>query len=427
MHGHGTFLVDLALVLCVAAPVGLLFRALRMPAILGYLLAGLVVGPYTPIPLFADPERVAALSEFGVVLVMFSVGLEFSIGRFVEVLPRSGLTALLQISALGWAGYELGQLFGWSGVASLFLAGSLAISSTMVVAKVFEERPPDPGVRELVFGVLVVQDVVAIVMLAVLSAIAAGAGVTAEQLGATMLELAGFLVALIVGGLLVVPRLVRAVERVGSPETVVVTAAALCFGLAVLALEFGYSVALGAFVAGMLTAESGHGHAVAERIAPVEHLFVAVFFVSVGMSVDPALVAGDLGLTAAIFATVVLGQLVSVTIAGLLGGNSLARSLEAGLVLGQVGEFAFIMAGIGVAAGVVEPSFGAALVAVAILTSFTTPLLVRLAPRLVAAVDRGLPGWLRASLSLYAAWLEQLRGRALPRDRFPIRGPPAGC
>jgi len=234
---HGTFLADLALVLCVAAPTGLLFRVLRQPPILGYLLAGLVVGPHTPLPLFADPERIHALSEFGVVLVMFSVGLEFSIARFMKVLPTSGLTALVQISAMAWAGYELGQLFGWGGVTSLFLAAALAISSTMVVAKVFDEQPTDPAVRELVFGVLVVQDVVAIALLAVLSAVAAGASVTAEQLGQTVLELGGFLVALLLGGMLVVPRLVRYVARIGTPDIVVVTAGALCFGLARLATE----------------------------------------------------------------------------------------------------------------------------------------------------------------------------------------------
>ncbi|MFO7562226.1 MAG: cation:proton antiporter [Enhygromyxa sp.] len=411
MPAHGNFLADLALVLCVAAPTGLLFRALRQPPILGYLLAGLVVGPHTPLPLFADPDRIHALSEFGVVLVMFSVGLEFSIGRFVKVLPTSGLTALVQISALAWAGYQLGQLFGWTGVSSMFLAGALAISSTMVVAKVFDDRPPDPAVRELVFGVLVVQDVVAIALLAVLSAVAAGAGVTAEQLGHTVLELGGFLLALLVGGMLIIPRVVRLVARIGSPDIIVVTAGAVCFGLARLAMEFGYSVALGAFLAGMLTAESGRGHEIEQRVAPLKDLFVAVFFVSVGMTVDPLLVWERIGLSAAIFATVVFGQLSSVTVAGLLGGNGLRRSIEAGLTLGQIGEFAFIMAGIGAAAGVLEPSFGAVLVAVATLTSFTTPVMVRLAPRLAAAVDRRMPEWLHTLLSLYESWLEQLRSR----------------
>lgn len=412
---HGNFLADLALVLCVAAPTSLLFRALRQPPILGYLLAGLVVGPHTPLPLFADPERITELSEFGVVLVMFSVGLEFSIGRFMKVLPTSGLTALVQISVLAWIGYELGQLFGWSGVASLFLAAALAISSTMVVAKVFDERPPDPAVRELVFGVLVVQDVVAIALLAVLSTVAAGAGVTAEQLTTTVLDLGGFLVALLIGGMLIIPRLIRLVARVGSPDIIVVTAGAVCFGLARLAMDFGYSVALGAFLAGMLTAESGRGHDIEHRVAPLRDLFVAVFFVSVGMTVDPLLVWEQIGLTIAVFATVVLGQLLSVTIAGLLGGNGLRRSIEAGLTLGQIGEFAFIMAGIGAAAGVVEPYFGAVLVAVATLTSFTTPLMVRLAPRLAAAVDRRMPEWFGTLLSLYESWLEQLRTRERSR------------
>src|SRR5690606_36006918 len=153
-----------------------LFRALRQPPILGYLLAGLIVGPYTPVPLFAVPEQVEALSEFGVGLVMFSGGLEFTLRRFMKVLPTSGLMAVVQISALAWAGSGLAALVGWDPVPSLFLAASLAISSTMVVAKVFDDRPPDPSVRELVFGVLVIQDVVAITMLALLTAVAAGAG-----------------------------------------------------------------------------------------------------------------------------------------------------------------------------------------------------------------------------------------------------------
>lgn len=412
---HGTFLADLALVLCIAAPTAFLCRVLRQPPILGYLLAGLVIGPHTPIPLFADPEQVEALSEFGVVLVMFSVGLEFSIGRLIRVLPTSGLMALVQISALAWAGYGLGKLFGWDPVASLFLAGALAISSTMVVAKVFDDRPPEPAVRELVFGVLVVQDVVAIALLAVLSAVAAGAGVTAEGLGHLLFELGVFLFALLVGGMLIVPRLVRLVDRYGTPEIIVITASALCFGLALLATSFGYSVALGAFLAGMLTAESGRAPSIEHRIAPLKDLFVAVFFVSVGMSVDPVLVQAKLGLTLAILATVVIGQLLSVTIAGLLAGNGLRRSVEAGLTLGQIGEFAFIMAGIGMTAGVVDRSLGAVLVAVAIVTSFTTPLLVRLAPRLASGLDHLMPGRVRALLTLYESWVEQLRGRAMPR------------
>lgn len=418
---HPTFVSDLAVVLCVAAATSLGFRLLRQPPILGYLLAGILIGPHTPIPLFADGERVHALSEFGVVLVMFCVGLEFSIARLFAVLPIAGLTALVQMSTLGWAGHTLGNLFGWTTTESLFLAGALAISSTMVVAKVFDERPPEARLRELVFGVLVVQDLVAIVLLAVLSAVAAGSSVSAEMLGQTLLELGGFLLALLIGGLLVVPRLVRWVEREGSPETVVVVAGALCFGLAMLAARFGYSVALGAFFAGMLAAESGRGESIEQRVAPLRDLFVAVFFVSVGMTVNPMLVWVHIEVTLAVLAVVIVGQLLSVTAAGLLSGNGLRRSVEAGLALGQIGEFAFIMAGIGTAAGIVGEFFTPVLVAVATITSFTTPMLVRVGPKLAAAIDHRLPNRLTTLLSLYEVWIEALRTR--PRAKQGLGRP----
>jgi CPA2 family monovalent cation:H+ antiporter-2 len=416
-----TFVADLAVVLCVAAATSLGFRLLRQPPIVGYLLAGILVGPHTPVPLFADTDRVHALSEFGVVLVMFCVGLEFSIARLLAVLPIAGLTALVQMSTLGWAGHALGNLFGWSTTESLFLAAALAISSTMVVAKVFDERPPETRLRELVFGVLVVQDLVAIALLAVLSAIAAGSTVSAEMLQQTLLELGGFLIALLLGGLLVVPRLVRWVDREGSPETVVVVAGALCFGLAMLAARFGYSVALGAFFAGMLAAESGRGPSIEQRVIPLRDLFVAVFFVSVGMTVNPALVWVHIDLTLAVLAVVILGQLLSVTAAGLLSGNGLRRSVEAGLALGQIGEFAFIMAGIGTVAGIVGEFFTPVLVAVATITSFTTPMLVRAGPRLAAAIDHRLPNRMSTMLSLYEVWIEELRNR--PRNRKGLRRP----
>lgn len=415
-----SFVVDLAIVLAVAALTSLGFRLLKQPPLLGYLLAGVVIGPYTPIPLFADSERVHAMSEFGVVLVMFGVGLEFSLARFIKVLPRSGLVALIEISAMGWAGYALGQTLGWTGVESLFLAGALAISSTMVVAKVFEASPPAEDVRELVFGVLVIQDVVAIALLAVLGALATGLGVSAEALATTLVELGLFLLALVVGGLLVVPRLVRLVERVGSPETRVVAAGGLCFGLALLAQSFGYSIALGAFVAGMLVAESGRGHEVDHLIRPVRDLFVAVFFVSIGMSVDPRLVWTHLGATLAVLVVVVIGQLVVVTLGSLLGGNGLRRSLEAGLALGQLGEFAFIMAGIGVAHGVVGDQMVPVLVAAAIATTFTTPIMVRRGDAIVSWLDRRLPARIRSLLSLYEAWFESLVERG-PGDKSRLR------
>jgi CPA2 family monovalent cation:H+ antiporter-2 len=262
--------------------------------------------------------------------------------------------------------------------------------------------------------------VVAIALLAVLGAVAAGLGVSAEALGRTLAELGLFLVALLLGGLLVVPRLVRLVERVGSPETRVVAAGGLCFGLALLAQSFGYSIALGAFVAGMLVAESGKGHDIDHLVQPVRDLFVAVFFVSIGMSVDPRLVWANLGATLAVLVVVVVGQLVVVTLGSLLGGNGLRRSLAAGLALGQLGEFAFIMAGIGVAHGVVGDQLVPVLVAVAIATSFLTPLAVRRSTAIVAWFDHRLPKRIHTLLSIYEAWFEALVQHG-PGDRSRLR------
>ena len=419
-NSPANFIFDFAIVLCVAAVTGLASRLLGQPSLLGYLLAGVVIGPYTPIPLFADVQRVHAMSEFGVVLVMFSVGLEFSFARFIRVVPRSGLLALVEISAMAWAGYVLGQSLGWTAIESLFLGGALSISSTMVVAKVFEDSPPQENVRELVLGALVIQDIVAIALLAIFTALAAGLSVSAEGLGRTIFDLALFLALLVGGGLVLVPRFVRFVESVGSPETRVVSAAGLCFGLALLAQSFGYSIALGAFVAGMLVAESGRGHAIDHLLTPARDLFVAVFFVSVGMSVDPLLVWDNLAATVLALIVVITGQFLAATLGGMLGGAGLRASVAAGLALGQIGEFAFIMAGIGTVAGVVGKQLLPVLVAVAIATSFTTPMLIRQSDRLASWLSAIVPSRLHAALSLYEAWIATLRERG-PGDRSKLR------
>ena len=424
---HATpFLSDLAVVLGVAALTAVLARLLKQPTVLGYLLAGLIVGPYLPFPLFAAPERVHHIAEFGVILVMFAVGLEFRIARFLKVLPVAGLTGVVQVATVTWGGFTLGQLFGWGTVEALFLGTGLAISSTMVVSKVFEARPVAADVRELVFGILVTQDVIAIVLIAAMTGVAAGGGLSASELAATLGELAAVLLGMIAVGLLVVPRLVRAVERLKSREISVVVAVGLSFSVALLADRFGYSVALGAFIAGMLVAESGQGAAIEHLIQPVRDMFAAVFFVSIGMTVDPVQAWHSLPASLAVFAFVVLGQFLSVSTAGLLSGNGLRRAVTAGLALGQVGEFGFILAAIGTTAGVAPPELQSILVTVAVLTTFTTPYLLALAPRVVLGLEHHLPNRVLHLLALHEAWLVRLRAEPdatgdagrLPRRRL---------
>nr|WP_255216390.1 cation:proton antiporter [Pseudenhygromyxa sp. WMMC2535] len=397
------------MLLGVAALISVIFQRLGQSSVLGYLFAGLVVGPYIPIPIFADAERIGALSEFGVVLVMFAVGLEFSVRRLLRVLPTAGFTGLFQVCALMAVAFSVARGLGFEVMDAVFLAASVAISSTMVVAKVFAERPPDPRVRELVFGVLVIQDLAALVLVAGLTAVAAGAGLSPEMLGSTLLELLGVLVGLTVVGLFVVPRLVRFLADRGSTETLLVGAIALCFVMASLAEHLGYSVALGAFLAGTLVAEAGRTHRIEELVHPVRDLFAAVFFVSVGMSVDPMLAIDHIGLSLLVAAVVIVTQFLAVSTAGILSGNGVRRSVTAGLSLGQIGEFGFIIAAIGVSAGIVGDYLQPVVVTVAVLTAFTTPLMVRVSDRLAKAVDQVLPRPLQTFASLCESWFEAVR------------------
>lgn len=395
--------------MAVAAGTNLLCRRLKQPGILGFLLAGLVVGPYIPIPLFADAGRIHALSEFGVVLVMFVIGLEFKLSHLFKVLPVAGFAALIQIGTLLWFGFSLGHFFGWDSVTALFLGAGICISSTMLVSNIFQERPVTKEVRNLVLGVLVLQDVAAIALITAMTAVAETGAFSFAGLALTLGKLILALVLMVALGLLVVPRLVRYVLALKSSEALIVTVSGLCFGMAAVAEELGYSVALGAFVAGLLVSESGHGHEVEESVKSLKNMFAAVFFVSIGMTVDPALALANIGPALLVFAGVVFFQLLSISIAAILSGNGVSVSLTAGLSLGQIGEFGFIITAIGTTAGVVAPQLQPILVTVAVLTAFTTPMALNRAPRVVNFVDRHLPNRFKHLLAVYEGWLEGVR------------------
>lgn len=398
---------DLAIVTGVAAVTGMAARRFAQPSILGYLLAGLIVGPYIPIPLFADPHRIEALAEIGVVLVMFAVGLEFRIKRLLEILPVSGSTALVQIAVLLWAGFSVGSVLGWSVPASITLGATIAISSTMVVSGVLRTQPVDAEVRSHVFGVLVVQDVVAIVLMAVVTTLAAGQTLDPTSLLLLIAELAGVVLTLLLLGMVAVPRLVRAASRLGDSESLAVLAVGVSFTFAALAGAFGYSPALGAFISGMVVSESGRGKAVEHAIDPLRAMFSSIFFVSIGMTVDPAVAWNSLPLALLLTAVVVVMQLVSVSVASVLSGNSMRTGLIAGLALGQVGELSFILATIAMAGGLVPPETLPALVTVATITAFTTPLLLRRGDWLVHTVDRLLPDGVHHVLAAYNSVIRQ--------------------
>jgi CPA2 family monovalent cation:H+ antiporter-2 len=421
MHEARTFLQDLALVCCVAALVSVIFRRLRQPVVLGYLLAGMIVGPHVPIPLFADVERVHHLSELGVILVMFSIGLEFSITRFVRVLPTAGLAGLIQLAGMMWLGYTAGVLFGWTWQESLFCGAIVSISSTMIVAPTFAEQKVEPRLSELAFGVLIVEDLAAVLLITLLTTIAAGSGMSAGVLAGTTGKLALFLVALLVVGFLVVPRVIRAVARLESQETLLVSSMGICFGLALLAQEFGYSVALGAFMAGSLVAESGRAKQVEHLTVPLRDLFAAVFFVSVGMMVDPKIILAEWWVVLIVTVLVLVGKIVFVTLGSFLSGAGVRMSLRAGLSLAQIGEFGFIIASIGAATGAIGDFLYPVAVAVAVITTFTTPWMVRVSEGAALFVERRLPHPVQTFATLYGTWLQALRASGGKRERSPTR------
>lgn len=421
MHEARTLLQDLALVLCLAAVTSVLFRRLRQPVVLGYLLAGMVVGPHIPIPVSVDMERVHTLSQLGVILVMFSVGLEFSIRKLVRVVPTSGIIGLIQISTMIWLGTLAANALGWTSREAIFTGAIVAISSTMIVAKVFAEQRVARGLSDTVFGVLVVQDLAAILLLAVLTAVSSGHGQPTEVLARTAGQLAAFLLATVVVGFLIVPRAIRAVARLDSPETLLVASIGLCFALALGADRAGYSVALGAFLAGSLIAESGEVEKIERLIQPVRDVFAAIFFVSVGMILDPSVVARHWGATAVLVVVVIVGQIVSVTVGAFLSGRDVRTAVQAGMSLAQIGEFSFILAAVGAESGATRSFLYPVAVAVSVVTTFTTPWLIRASGPVAIFLDRRLPKPLQTFVSLYGSWLEQLRGKAEPTPRAQVR------
>jgi len=412
-----TFLEDLAMVLCVAAITTVIFQKIRQPVVVGYLLAGLIVGPHiTIIPLLADPERIHTLSELGVILLMFALGLEFSVRKLIRLGPTSGFITALQVGFMLWLGYVCGRALGWTPLESIFTGALLSISSTTIVAKAFDETPVPARLRELAFGVLLAEDLTAVVELAVLTTLASGAAVSAPMMTITIARLILFLVAFVGIGFLVVPPLVRMVVRVNRPETTLVASVGICFGFALLAEHAGYSVALGAFLAGSLVAESGESAQIEHLVAPVRDIFGAVFFVSVGMMIDPQLIAQHWIALIVLTLAVIIGKIIGVTFASILSGVGTRTSIEAGMSLAQIGEFSFIIAGAGLASGATREFLYTLAVAVSAITTFLTPYMIRSSAPCADFVARHLPRPLKVLESLYDSWFERIRQGAAPSE-----------
>ena len=405
---------DLAVILIAAGVVTVLFKWLKQPVVLGYIVAGILAGPAVPfLPTVADTANIKIWADIGVIFLLFAMGLEFSFRKLMSVGSTAVVAAVVIVSGMMFLGYTAGNLMGFSHITSIFLGGMLSMSSTAVVFKSFD----DLGLREqkfagVVLGVLVVEDLVAVVLMVLLSTLAIGK----EFEGMAMLESVGklvlFLVFWSVLGIYLVPTLLKRVKRYLNGETLLVVALAFCLGMVMLATKACFSAALGAFVMGSLLAETTESASIEKLVQPVKDLFGAIFFVSVGMMVEPAMLWEYLGPILLLVCLVLAGQVFFGTLGVVLAGQPLKVAVQSGFSLTQVGEFAFIIASLGESLKVTDGYLYPVIVAVSVITIFLTPYMMRLAGPATGFVERHLPESLRLFLARYASGSNTVRHKS---------------
>lgn len=409
------FIRDLAIVLIVAAATTVIAHRTRQPVVLGYLLAGVIVGPFllpalnVPFSLVTDIATISALAQLGIIFLMFSLGLEFNLRRLRAMGTTAMLVAVAEVAFLIWLGYLLGQSFGWSHLDSLFLGAILSISSTVVTVKVLEERgETSESYAQLLVGILLVQDVAAVVIITLLPTSVAGF-LQFGELGAVLLQLGLFVVVALVLGLLLVPRLIDFVARLAHEEVLTVTALGLCLAGALLAAGLGLSVALGSFILGAVVAEADRARDVRRSFSPIRNMFTAVFFVSVGMLVDAATISTYAIPILVAAAVMVLGKLAIVSITAFLLGAPGRSALKAGFGLGNIGEFSFVIASRGGQLGATSAVLFPITVGIAAVTTLLTPFLLRASGSVASGLSRMTPPPLRMTLAGYQKWVASLR------------------
>ncbi len=396
---------DLALISIYGGLTTLLFRWLKQPVVLGYILAGILVGPYFDVlPTVSDKENITIWADIGVIFLLFSLGLEFSFKKIVNVGKAAMITANANILFMLFLGYQVGLMLGWSTTDSLFLGGMISMSSTTIIIKAFEElNLKKQPFADLVFGILVVEDVVGILLLVLLPTIAVGKNVNGMELIYSTLTLVFFLVLWFITGIYLIPTFLKKVMYLLNDELLLLVSTGLCLGMVLLATKFGFSSALGAFIMGSILAESAVVERIEKIFKPVKDFFGAVFFVSVGMMVDPMLFVEYSRPIFAITVLVILGKVIFSAFGLMLSGKPLETSVICGFSLAQVGEFAFIIASLGMNVGVLSGQVYPIIVAVSVLTTFTTPLMIKAAKPFYRKLYKHLPEKYKAFIDKYTS------------------------
>lgn len=384
---------DLALILIIAGAMTLIFKRLGQPVVLGYIVAGFLAGPHFGLlPSVADTVNVHLWSDIGVIFLLFALGLEFSFKKILKVGGTAVVAALVIIVGMIFLGFTVGSAFGWDKMNSLFLGGMIAMSSTTIIYKAFE----DLGLRQkqftgLVLSILILEDVLAVVLMVMLSTIAVSSSVDGLELVKSIAKLAFFLILWFVVGLYLIPLILKKARKHLSGETLLIVSLGLCFGMVVFASAMGFSAAFGAFIMGSILAETIEAERIDKLVGPVKDLFGAVFFVSVGMMVDPAMISQFALPIIIITLTVIFGQATFASIGVLLSGKSLKTAVQSGFSLTQIGEFAFIIAALGQSLKVTSDFLYPIVVAVSVITIFITPYMIRLSDPFYSFLEKHLP------------------------------------
>ncbi|SDS41953.1 cation:proton antiporter [Pseudomonas fuscovaginae UPB0736] len=406
-----SFIQDLAVIMLVAGVVTILFHRFKQPVVLGYIIAGFIIGPHTPpFGLIHDEGTIKTLAELGVIFLMFCLGLEFSLGKLFKVGATAFIAAFLEIVLMIWIGYEIGRWFDWNTMDSLFLGAILAISSTTIIVKALNDlKMKNQRFAQLIFGVLIVEDILGIGIIALLSSIAVSGTVSSGEVFSTVGKLSLFMIVALVIGILLVPRLLAYVARFESNEMLLITVLGLCFGFCLLVVKLEYSMVLGAFLIGAIMAESRQLLKIERLIEPVRDLFSAIFFVAIGLMLDPAVLLDYAWPIAVITVAVVLGKMLSCGLGAFIAGNDGRTSLRVGMGLSQIGEFSFIIAALGMTLQVTSHFLYPVAVAVSVITTLLTPYLIRAADPLSLKLAAVVPRRIGRVLGLYGEWLRSIQ------------------
>lgn len=414
MAGLPKLIEDLALILCSAGITTLLFKKLKQPVVLGYIIAGLLVGPnFKLFPTISDLEGVKVWAEIGVIFLLFSLGLEFSFKKLAHIGGSSAITGIYEVLCMLTIGFVTGKLLGWPTMDSIFLGGIISISSTTIIIRAFDElRVKNRKFAGAVMGILIIEDLVAVLLLVLLSTISVKRQVAGGEMFMAAAKLFFFLCLWFLSGIFILPSLLRAGKRLMSDENMLIISLALCFLMTVLAVQAGFSAPLGAFIMGSILAETTQAEKIELLIKPLKNLFGAVFFVSVGMLIDPAILLQHIVPVLVLTLVVIFGKTLNVTVGSLLAGQPLRQSIQAGMSLSQIGEFSFIIATLGLTLGVISEYLYPIAVGVSVITTFTTPYMIKLAEPTYQFAEKYLPKKWITGLNRYSTGAQTIQAES---------------